>query len=211
MSNFFRSIKYHWKRTLAIFFLGLAVAFEIAYFIIGMVQMLQSGSYSVNTFSFIWNFAILMICYVTMLLGNLRNSYSAYRGVLSFVFLSTILLIFDVIYDLFDLGFASSVTALGIEIGIIAAMVGEIVLGVFCYLRLQGYLTGRYVNLRRLKLLFGLFLGFLIISNGLYIGLVFYELGLAISTLTIFLLLLSPISELFAAVGTWVTIARLDE
>lgn len=214
MGNFSQKFRYHWRRYLAIGFLSLAIAFEVGYFVAGILSMWAYGSGGISSFSFIWNFVILMICYVMMLQGNVRNSYIAYRGVLSFTFLSTIVMVVDVLFNGASLlAYSSSPIGLVIALGTLLFTIGQIVLGIFCYIRLYGLMARGYTNFKALALFFSFFLGTLIISN-LFTILYEFLLNDLLSSGNIYLILLillSPISELFAAAGALVTIFRLRE
>ncbi len=212
MKLFFEKFRYHYKRYLAIIFTSIAIGFLLADFIINLLLMIQNEiAPGFSTLSFVWNFVILMICFVMLLRGNSRQSSIAFQGVLSFIFLSIILLAYELIFQIiYGTGFSFSGVNAVFAILIILGIVGMIVLGILCYLRLKGYLSGSYSNLKRIKIDFTIFLVILILWHGLTIGFEFYLGGIA-GWVEILLVLLTPISELFGAAACLFTIYRLNE
>ncbi len=210
MSRFINQFRYHAKRTFAIIFISLAIALQLANFILGVLQITSGNTIS---WSFIWNFVIMMICYVRILQGNIDNTTKAYSGVLMFVSLSAITLVFDVVASLFVFGFGTGAdtTALIIEIAIFVLLAGEMTLAILTavYFRrlLMGY--GR-TNIKTVKILAGFFFGLLILGQGFYIALFFVAGYIASDLLSIFLVLLSPLSEFFAAIAAWITLSRIE-
>ena len=212
MKLFFEKFRYHYKRYLAILCASIAIGFVLGDFVTKLILMIQNEtSPGFSTLSFVWNFVILMICYVMLLRGNSRQNGMAFQGVLSFVFLSIVLLAYELVFQIiYGTGFSFSGTNLVFTILIIVGILGMVVLGVLCYIRLKGYMSGSYSNLKTIKILFTIFLLVLILWHGLTIGFQFY-LGGVVGWIEILLVLLVPISELFGSLSCLFTIYRLNE
>ncbi len=209
MSRFINQFKYHGKRTFALIFIVLAIALETANFILGIYEYVTTRT---SSFSFIWNFIIMMVCYVRLLQGNVENNAKAGTGVLTFIVLSTITLVFDSIYSAIYIGMSSDTTQLLIQIALFVVIAGEAALGIVTSIKLRRLLYGfGRTNLKQVKILAGIFFALLIVGKGLYIGM-WFALG-AVSTsslISIFLLLLSPLGEFFAAIASWITLSRIE-
>ena len=209
MSRFINQFRYHAKRTFAIIFVSLAIALQLANFILGILQVISGSTVS---WSFIWNFIIMMICYVRMLQGNLDNTTRAYSGVLMFVSLSAVTLVFDVVFSIITFGLSvGDTTSLIIQLVMLILTAGEMTLAILTavYLRRLLYGYGR-TNLKTVKILAGFFFGLLIVGQGFYIA-SFFLAGYVVSDLLgIFLVLLSPLSEFFAAIAAWITLSRIE-
>ncbi len=208
MSRFINQFRYHAKRTFALIFIILAIAFQVANFTVGIINI-ASGSKA--SFNFIWNFIILMICYVRMLKGNVEDTTKACVGVLTFVYLSTISLVFDTIYSAIDIGLSSDRLQLIIQIVIFVLMAMETALGIATAVKLRRLIYGfGKTSLKQVKILAGFFFALLILGQAAYIGIWFLFVGDLSNVITVLLLLLSPISELFASIAAWITLSRIE-
>ena len=128
MSRFINQFRYHAKRTFAIIFVSLAIALQLANFILGILQVISGSTVSWN---FIWNFIVMMICYVRMLQGNLDNTTRAYSGVLMFVSLSAVTLVFDVVFSIITFGLSvGDTTSLVIQLVTLILTAGEMTLAI---------------------------------------------------------------------------------
>ncbi len=208
MSRFINQFKYHAKRTFALIFIVLAIALEVANFILGIYVYISTRT---SSLSFIWNFAILMVCYVRMLKGNVENDMRAMMGVLTFIILSTITLAFDSVYSVIMIGASSDTVELIIYIVLFAIIGGEAALGIITSIKLRRLLYGYgRTNIKQVKILAGFFFGLLIAGQALYIAM-WIVLGLASSSLiSLFLIFLSPLGEFFAAIAAWITLSRIE-
>ncbi len=208
MSRFINQFKYHAKRTFALIFIVLAIALEVANFILGIYVYISTRT---SSLSFIWNFAILMVCYVRMLKGNVENDMRAMMGVLTFIILSTITLAFDSVYSVIMIGASSDTVELIIYIVLFAIIGGEAALGIIASIKLRRLLYGYgRTNIKQVKILAGFFFGLLIAGQALYIAM-WIVLGLASSSLiSLFLIFLSPLGEFFAAIAAWITLSRIE-
>ncbi len=208
MSRFINQFKYHAKRTFALIFIVLAIALEVANFILGIYVYISTRT---SSLSFIWNFAILMVCYVRMLKGNVENDMRAMMGVLTFIILSTITLAFDSVYSVIMIGASSDTVELIIYIVLFAIIGGEAALGIITSIKLRRLLYGYgRTNIKQVKILAGFFFGLLIAGQALYIAM-WIVMGLASSSLiSLFLIFLSPLGEFFAAIAAWITLSRIE-
>ncbi len=208
MSRFINQFKYHAKRTFALIFIVLAIALEVANFILGIYVYISTRT---SSLSFIWNFAILMVCYVRMLKGNVENDMRAMMGVLTFIILSTITLAFDSVYSVIMIGASSDTVELIIYIVLFAIIGGEAALGIITSIKLRRLLYGYgRTNIKQVKILAGFFFGLLVAGQALYIAM-WIVLGLASSSLiSLFLIFLSPLGEFFAAIAAWITLSRIE-
>ncbi len=208
MSRFINQFKYHAKRTFALIFIVLAIALEVANFILGIYVYISTRT---SSLSFIWNFAIMMVCYVRMLKGNVENDMRAMMGVLTFIILSTITLALDSVYSVIMIGASSDTVELIIYIVLFAIIGGEAALGIITSIKLRRLLYGYgRTNIKQVKILAGFFFGLLIAGQALYIAM-WIVLGLASSSLiSLFLIFLSPLGEFFAAIAAWITLSRIE-
>lgn len=203
-------IKYHYKKYLAITFDSLAIALIIADFIINLISMGQSsGSPSINSLSYIWNFAILMICYVLILKGNMQGSTQAFQGVLSFVFLVLFLLIVNAATSgllNFSVIFSGNWVSVLLYSFYFLFSILQIVAGIFSYIKLRQYMQGRYSDTRAISLWYAIFMGSLVISYGFEIAIYVISGGASV-----LLYLLQPISELCCAISCLFTVLRSND
>ena len=145
----------------------------------------------------------------------MTNDAAAYRGIIMFLFMivfSQILNLFPNLMILFS-NFATLDPAI-IAFTILEAvfLIGQVVVGVFLYLRVQGYRMMRYHDFRKIRLLSILFSAALILSLGFSIGVLAY--GVTFSTpldafLFYFLLFALPVSEALMSVSVIFTLERL--
>ena len=209
-SEYFRL---HKNKIFAVGFAALSLAIFFAYY---GVELGFNGLafFTSNPFE-IWNCIIVLIAYFTIFYCNVTNDAAAYRGIIMFLFLivfSQILNLFPNLMILF-LNFATLDPAI-IAFTILEAvfLIGQVVVGVFLYLRVQGYRMMRYHDFRKIRLLSILFSAALILSLGFSIGVLAY--GVTFSTpldafLFYFLLFALPVSEALMSVSVIFTLERL--
>ncbi len=136
----------NWKRLLAIVFSVIALVGSITGYAITMIN--SAGLGSMDNFT---NMALETLSVIVMLLvayylldGNVRNSNSAYRGVLSFVMimaLNGVLDILDFIIQIAAGGFAE----IFLNAFMIVLAVASAVIGFVLYRKIMGYLAGSYM------------------------------------------------------------------
>jgi len=210
-----QKIKYHYKKYLAIFFICLSIALLTAEAILSIITMATSGGYpGIGSFSFVWNFIVLMVCYVMIFKGNREGSGLAFQGVLSFVFLILFLLIINA--SLNGLLNISSLIAKGrLDLSIYSILfavfsLAEIVSGVFSYIRLRQYMLGRYTSTSGIKIWYLIFLGCIILSSSFSISVAFISSS-ASEYASVFASLLDSLSQLSCAIACIFTIMRISD
>lgn len=207
MSRFVNYFRYHLKRTLAIIFLALAVGFEIGSFAIGIISFVNGVD---SSMSFIWNFLILIICYVRMLKGNLDDSGRALNGVMTFILLSMIdcvLTAATMIYINLSLLF----TPVFYYFIILFVIYGGVAaLGICTFIFFRRSMTGySSMSLKGVKIMAGFFFAILIIANGFSSVVPLFFSDSVITFKMAFLASLSTIGQFFASIGAWITISRI--
>lgn len=203
-----QKIRYHYKKYIAITLSSVAMALMIASFALEIVASVKAGSSSIS-FSFLWNFAVYVIVYSLILIGNIQGTYLAYNGVLGYVFM----VMFDAGISLFfRLGdtivasLSANPTALILTVFYFLCFLGTFVTGLLTYIRIRGYLQSRYasyIGLRNWCLVFMIFSVLLnIFQPTLY-------LILGVSPFTFVVSCLLPVSEAILSVAIYFTILRL--
>ncbi len=141
--SFWNKLRYtNWKRLLAIVFSIFAFVGSITEYAITMIATAGSMDFmnmALETLSFV---VMVLVAYY-LLDGNVRNSNSAYRGVLSFVMimaLNGVLDILDVIVGIAGLGFLIIFSS----VVLIILAVGSAVIGFILYRKILAYLAGSY-------------------------------------------------------------------
>lgn len=210
-----QKLKYHYKKYLSIFFICLAIAFLIAEAVLSVISMFSSGGYpGLGSFSFLWNFIILMVCYVMIFKGNREGSGLAFQGVLSFVFLILFLLIVNAALS----GLLNLVNLIGygrVDLSLYSILftlfsLAEIVSGVFSYIRLRQYMLGRYTSTTGIKIWYLIFLGCLILSSAFSISIAFIQTP-ASAVASVFASLLDSLSQFSCAIACIFTILRISD
>ena len=133
-------IRYHnWKRTLAIFFSLLAVLSSLAGFVLTMIDSGQSSDFT-NLVIDILNFVIMMLVGYYLLDGNVRNSNSAYRGVLSYVFIMAMNAVFNAL-DLIILEIGMGIAGIVLVSFSLVSAIASAVVGFILYRKIIFYLN----------------------------------------------------------------------
>lgn len=206
---FLQRIKYHYKRFLSIIFASLGLVLVIGALTYSLMQYKTEGS----SFS-LWNYIILLVAFIFILVGAIKGTTIAYSGVLMFIF-----------YILWDFGsyivmYSLTGSILGLFSGewyqtltnflYIGGSVAAFVIGILLYVRLRQFLTGRYasyVGLRNLALVFTILA---IIFNAITPVLIVYiYAGADVSLVTIFLSVLDPLAVICEALASFFIITRL--
>lgn len=214
-----QKIKYHYKKYLAILFVSLAIAFIFTDLAMNLIGLFTNGVGStLSTLNVIFNFFILMVGYIMILRGNIEGTGLAFQGVLSFVFL----LLFSEILSLALDSISSSVSLIvlfanglflqgGILLAYYVLIVFQVVAGIFAYVRLRQYMTGRYVSSFGVKLWFFLYLGLFIAGLGLNLAFTFLSATGLNAAMVIFIAFLEPLSELCCAIACIFTVMRISD
>jgi hypothetical protein len=212
LQRFKNSWKYHYKKYLALFFT-----------ITALVLLIGSGAYDVylsygqsadgvnsvvSDFLSIYDFALFAIAYMLILIGNLQGTTLAYQGMLMYVFMT----LFSAGYAFLDNGFLNIAVLASGEAGVIVLYffillfyAAIIATGVMTYIRTTQYLRNTYANyvgLRTWCLLF-------VIFNALLYGFEPAYLVLTRKSVSILLLVLEPLSQVFISLAIFFTVSRL--
>lgn len=130
--------------------------FVVADFVTTLISLYMVGDASSNAVFVFINFAIMCLVCFYLLNGNLTNSYSAFRGMLMFVFLITFGFAENVLYDL-PYYIADIIAFDPIAIIVFLLTVGAVVIGVLAYIKTRQYLfmrKGTYKTVFIFNLLF---------------------------------------------------------
>lgn len=211
-----QKIKYHWKKYLAITFICLAIGCLISDMIVNVYLLAASSSSPKGSqFTFVWNFFVLMYCYILIFKGNLENSVSAYRGVLDFVFMTVILLIINIFVSYINL-ISSCLNAQGspaqlvITICYLCFSLFLCVMGILSYIGLKKYISGEYIDSKKILINYCIFLGCIIVTAILIIVLLSLSVG-GTNVIRLLTFYLSPIAQVFAAIACLFTVLRIKD
>lgn len=203
---FLQKLKYHYKRYLSIIFASIGLALlvgALAYLLITR----QDGYY---VFGSIWNYLILLVSFIFILVGTVSGTTLAYSGILMFVFyilwdFGEYILMLLLIGGSFGEAFQNSVWNIVYNVGFLFGSVAALILGILLYVRLRQFLVGKYVSYVGLRNLALAFMILAIIFNG------FFPMLTLITepTLEVFLSLLCPFAVIFEALASFFTVTRL--
>jgi hypothetical protein len=216
-NRFKQQFKYHYKKYIAIFFISLALIFEISSFVYSVVSLAQSGFSIPSLLKALWNFFVLSVCYYLILTGNLKDNNTALQGVISFIFMSLLLDIINGVVDgIFNFSFLISAASSGnwqqmlISLLSLAFLAVSIVFGIFAFIRLKAFLNGRNGgNYHSTILWVCLFMSTIILSIGFSVGFLCLTLGL--QSFSVLFSSLSSLGELACAIACVFTILRLRD
>lgn len=201
-----QKLKYHYKRYLSITFASIGLALLIGaltYFSITN----RTNSYTMM--GSLWNYIILLVSFIFILYGTIQGTAIAYNGILMFIF-----------FLMWDFGSAFVINWLsgsilnlfsGDPLVIAATLIslgGNLVaflIGIFLYIRLRQFLTGRYASytgLRNLSLIFTIF----VILFNIVVPILFIIYSPTLDTI---LSLLYYFAIIFEALAVFFTICRL--
>lgn len=209
-NTFKQHFGYNYKKFLAIIFCSIAVALLAASGIIDLITMVETKETpTILTPLSFYNFAIMMVVYLILLIGNIKSNNFAYNGMLMYIFMT----VFSAIEILFISGIVNFQALFSLDAATMVVVllytvfqVAGIVAGIFAYIRTRQYLTGSaisYINVRNWALIFVILQ---IISTGLTPAL---YLLLGYSANAVLLAFLEPISEVFICLGIYFTVLRL--
>lgn len=210
-SQHFKNLwKYHYKKYLALGCTIIALCCLIASGAI-TIYLTSPGSGiagTVNVYLSIYDFALFAIAYMLILIGNLQGTTLAYQGVLMYVFMtlfSAVLAFFNNGFLNFDIFLSGNVIAIILLLLVFAFYALIIAAGTMTYIRTAQYLRNTYANYTGLKiwcLLFAIF-------NTLLYGVEPILLALEGYGISVLLLVLEPISQVFIGWAIFFTITRL--
>jgi|LAHS01.1.fsa_nt_gb hypothetical protein len=204
--------KYHYKKYLALFFTITALILLIgagAYDVYLSYGQSADGMNSVvSDFFSIWDFALFAVAYMLILIGNLQGSTLAYQGMLMYVFMT----LFSAGSAFVQNGFLNiGVLASGDSVAIVLYLfillfyAAIIVTGVMTYIRTTQYLRNTYANYIGLRTWCLLFVIFNVLLYG-FEPAYFLVVGRSVSVL---LLVLEPLSQVFISLAIFFTVSRL--
>lgn len=201
-------MKFNWKKYLAIGFAMAGAVMVLAGFGIEMWSASQTAFSSDVIFSIISFLVMVLVCYY-LLSGNINSNYSAYSGMMMFIFLITFnaveMLLFNMtsIYAYIASG---SLPYVLLGIAIFSLMAGSVVTGVFAYIRTRQYITRRYYNYKVVFILSLLFTILTVIFNGITTVMTIVEIG----SFNILLMDFDGLANVFLALSVFFTVLRLN-
>lgn len=202
-------IRYHYKKYVAIATAVIATALMISSFAISLGSQIKGGFSSDGlSLSSFWNFAVFSVIYLTILIGNIQGSYSAYNGVLGYIFMFTFNAVITAFFSSVDgvsVWFTGSLGLIAFFLFYFSFIVGSAVTGVMTYLRIRQYLSGRYSSYQGLRNWCLFFMIASIIVSGFSPLLLFLESR----SLDVLIYVLLPLSEVFISVSIYFTVLRL--
>lgn len=203
---FLQKLKYHYKRYLSIIFASIGLALLVG--ALAYLLITRQDGYSV--FGSIWNYLILLVSFIFILVGTVSGTTLAYSGILMFVFyilwdFGEYILMLLLIGGSFGEAFQNSVWNIVYNVGFLFGSVAALILGILLYVRLRQFLVGKYVSYVGLRNLALAFMILAIIFNG------FFPMLTLITepTLEVFLSLLCPFAVIFEALASFFTVTRL--
>ena len=203
---FLQKLKYHYKRYLSITFASIGLALLVG--ALAYLLITRQDGYSI--FGSIWNYLILLVSFIFILVGTVSGTTLAYSGILMFVFyilwdFGEYILMLLLIEGSFGEAFQSSVRNIIYNVGFLFGSVAALILGILLYVRLRQFLAGKYVSYVGLRNLALAFMILAIIFNGFFPMLTL----IAEPTLEVFLSLLCPFAVIFEALASFFTVTRL--
>ena len=193
----------------ALTFIVLGIAFFLGLYI--TAEIISDWTYFRSSPLNLWNFMITAVCYVFLLVTNIRNDNAAYSGIFMFITLIVLEGIFNII-DIIRLYnnalFSGNFVVSGTFIGYCVFLVASVVIGVLFYISVYRYMTGRSNDFIRVRIFAVIFGGILLTSTVALM--VFYGYcGVLTSVTSTLLAGAIPISELLMSVGVIFTLERL--
>lgn len=203
---FLQKLKYHYKRYLSIIFASIGLALLVG--ALAYLLITRQDGYSI--FGSIWNYLILLVSFIFILVGTVSGTTLAYSGILMFVFyilwdFGEYILMLLLIGGSFGEVFQNSVWNIIYNVGFLFGSVAALILGILLYVRLRQFLAGKYVSYVGLRNLALAFMILAIIFNGFFPMLTL----IAEPTLEVFLSLLCPFAVIFEALASFFTVTRL--
>lgn len=204
---FLQKLKYHYKRYLSIFFASLGFACLVGAITDYFVE--NSNLNSMTLFATVWNYVILFLSFLFILIGTIRGASVVWSGVLIYIF-----------YLLWDFGsyifigandgyffMANGQWLLG-SLSIIYSLlaIGALVFGILLYVRIRQFLSRRYMSYVGLRTYALVFMILVILTYGiLQPAITFIRLG----NISLLATLLEPLAVSFEALATFFIVIRL--
>jgi len=213
MSILASRIRLQYKKYLAIIFACLGLACFISDFLIRILLVAnsntQGASLTLDLLDLVL-YLVMIVCFAMLLLGNIRASFLAFQGLLTFVFYE----LFSkgresIIYFLMILTSGGYMDALSLLLNLLLASSAAFVAvsGIFSYIRTRQFISRTYGSYRTVRLWSLLFTLAVITSEGVYLA-----ISLLGSSLSIYILLyiLTPLGAIFMALSCFFTTLRLS-
>lgn len=199
---------FNWKKYLAIGFAMAGAVMVLAGFGIEMWSASQTAFSSDVIFSIISFLVMVLVCYY-LLSGNINSNYSAYSGMMMFIFLITFNAVEMLLFNMTSIyAYIASGSLLYVLLGIaiFSLMAGSVVTGVFAYIRTRQYITRRYYNYKVVFILSLLFTILTVIFNGITTVMTIVEIG----SFNILLMDFDGLANVFLALSVFFTVLRLN-
>ena len=209
MSNFGYFLKRNKNKIGAVTFLGLGLACYLGFYL--AIEIISGWTYFRSEPITVWNFMVALVCYLYLLITNIRNDNAAYTGI--FMFISLIVLegvftIVDTVRLRASLIFAGNAGVSASFIGYCVLLATNVVIGILFYIATFRYMSGRSSDFKKLWI-YGLLFGFALLINVASL-MVFYGYAAVLTSPTSVLLACAiPFSELLVAIGIVFTLLRL--
>lgn len=203
---FFQKLKYHYKRYLSILFASIGLALLVGAFTYFAILNHNDG-YAM--FAGVWNYVILFVSFIFILVGSIKGTGLVYSGILIFIFY----LLWDFGYYILTLTmnggflmiFQGSWYSILLNVGYVACAIAALVVGIFLYIRLRQFIIGRYSSYVGLRTLVLIFMILVIVTYGFRPALLFVNAPSA----DVFIAILDPLAIISEAVSTFFIITRL--
>jgi hypothetical protein len=209
LQHFQNKWKYHYKKYLALTFTCLALLCLIGSGAVTIYLTFDNPSSGVGTYLSIYDFALFAIAYMLILIGNLQGSTLAYQGMLMYVFMilfsATIALIKQGSYIDFSIFKSGNALAISLFVFVLLFYVAIIVTGIMTYVRASQYLRNSYTNYPGVRTWCLLFVIFNALLYGFEPALIMVNGG----NVSLLLLFLEPLSQVFIGLAIFFTVIRL--
>lgn len=206
---FLQRLKYHYKRFLSILFASIGLALVVGAITYSLMLYRTDGI----SFS-LWNYIILLVAFIFILIGAIKGTSIAYSGVLMFIFyilwdFGSYILNYSLSGSIYEI-FSGEWYQILINFIFICGSIAAFIIGVFLYVRLRQFLTGRYASYVGLRNLALAFMILAILFNAITPVLIVYIYADSdISAVTIFLSILDPLAVICEALASFFVITRL--
>lgn len=193
----------------ALTFIVLGIAFFLGLYI--TAEIISDWTYFRSSPLNLWNFMITAVCYLFLLVTNIRNDNAAYSGIFMFITLIVLEGIFNII-DIIRLYnnalFSGNLVVSGTFIGYCVFLVASVVIGVLFYISVYRYMTGRSNDFMRVRI-FAVIFGAILLTSTVALMVFYGYCGVLTSVTSTLLAGAIPISELLMSVGVIFTLERL--
>jgi len=194
------------NKVLAILFISIALILMAIHYL--TAEILSGWTYFQENPDEVWNLFVYAVCYLIILIGNIKNDSIAYTGILMFVCYTGLdagSQIIDNGKDVIDylklVEFSPIMIPFFLEC---LSLVGLVFLGIFLYVRSYQYLKGTYNNFMAVRALAISFAACLALSGGLLISLLSFSVSIVLA-----FVLIMPLSSFFVGLSIIFTVERL--